>query len=330
MTKTYFAEYTDYINDLQNRLMRIQLKFNELLNNVRRDIDRGIISLEEGSRYLNARMDEYLDGVNPDYALPKEDTEFVREFGDLDENGQLLSSMLKREYLDKSQKLKDIFEAVRIYGYLDSLSDKDARLTVKFALNEYYSKEYKKVDDKINYYLGIYGEKEKHTVRYQTLNADRTKLKRALDAFAHLEDAPDDVFDRIVSQFYKVKKMYYEWFLKMQIKQEYEDGTIYTEHCDLMENISETGNTVLSASDEVMNLNRSLEATNKEFFDTLSSLATFDIEAATQDIVKPKKKLFKKEEPNNKELLFNIFVSLVTIVGVKNILKICTVMENLQ
>lgn len=321
MTKTYFAEYTDYINDLQNRLMRIQLKFNELLNNVRRDIDNGVLSLEEGSRYLTARMDEFLGCVDSNYALSKEDTDFVREYGDLDENGQLLSTMLKREYLDKAQKLKDIFEAVRIYGYLDSLSDKDARLTVKIALNDYYSKEYTKLENKINYYLNAYGEKEKHTVRYQTLNADRLKLKKALDAFAHLEDAPDDVFDRIVSQFYKVKKMYYEWFLKMQIKQEYEEGTIYTEHCDLMDSISETGNVVLDASDEVTKLNRSLEDTNKEFFDSLAALSSFDIEAATLAVEKPKKRLFKKEEPNNKEVLFNIFVSLVTIVGVKRYIE---------
>ena len=317
MTKTYFAEYTDYINDLQNRLMKIQLKFNELLNNVRRDMDCGIISNEEGNKYLGVRMDQYIVDGNPNYSLPKEDTEFVREFGDLDINGQLLSTMLKRGYLDKSQKLGEIFEAVRVYGYLDSLSDKDARLTVKIALNEYYSKELKKVEDKINYYVGIYGEKEKHTVRYQTLNNDRIKLKKALDAFSHLEDAPDDVFYRIVSQFYKVKRTYYEWFLKMQIKQEYEDGNVYTEHCELMEDIQETGNTILTASDQLVKMNRVLEAANNELFNTLTSLSTFDIASVIGEETKPKKKLFKKEEPNNKEALFNLFVSLVTIVGVK-------------
>lgn len=321
MAKTYFVEYTQYINNLQNRLMRIQFRFNNILENIRRDMAAGLLSSEEGNRLLNVRMDQYVLNVDEKYSLSKSDAEFVKVYAELDDNGQLLSTILKREYLDKAQYLRDIFEAVRIFGYLDSIGDKNARITVKDALSDYYSERLRDIENKLER-LAVYGESEKHTVRYKNLSNERDSLLKALKAFEQLESAPTDVFERIVSQFYKVKKSYYDWFLQMQIKQEYEDAAVYGEHCSLMEKSSDTSDTILTASDSLVKLNKELEDTNSNLFSLLTGLSSFDFSTLVNDQTKSKKRFFKKEEDNNKELLFNIFLSLLNIKGLKEYVEV--------
>ncbi len=309
----YFIEYTHYLYDLQDKLMRIQLRFNECLNNVRSDINNGIISLEEGEFLLKQRMDTYYKDVQSKYRLSKEDVDFVRTYAEVDKDGQLLASFLKRDFLDKKDKLSAMLEAIRIYGYLDGLSPEDARLSVIVAMHDHYNSQLGNVEHKMNNLYQVYGERVKHNRGYLELEQQKSKLERALSAIATLDTAPEEVFQRIVSQFYDVDRKYYDWFLKMEIKEEYEEGTIYTKHCDTMRNIESTSNTILTASDEVTKLNKELEDTNKKLFEALMSMSTFDINEALGVQEKPKKRLFKKEELNNKEGLLNIFLGLMSI-----------------
>ena len=233
----------------------------------------------------------------------------------------LLASFLKSEYLDKKDKLLDILEAVKIYGYLDSLSSEDARLSVKSAMFEHYNSQLEKIENRMNNIVSMYGEKEKRSRRYLELDEQRNKLLKALNAIAGLDKASEEVFDRIVRQFYDVDKKYYEWFLKMQIKQEYEDGTVYQEHVDTMTTISDTTTTLVNSSDEVISLNRTLEDTNREMFNVILGISQYDVDSALALQEKPKKRMFRKEELNNKEGLFNVFVGLLTINGLKSYIE---------
>jgi hypothetical protein len=321
MAGNYFIEYNNYINDLQYKLMRIQLRFNECIDNVRRAIKLGELSNEDGEILLNQRMDMYYEQYDSKYTLSKRDVDFIRTYADLDRNGLLLASFLKPEYLDKKEKLTKMLEAVKIYGYLDSLSMKDARLTVKMAMHEHYSEQLDRVVTKMNNLVSMYGEKEKNSRRYLELDEQRNKLLRALNAISNLENAPEEVYERVVRQFYNVDKKYYEWFLKMQIKQEYEDGVVYQEHVDTMRNMQDTNNTVVDASNELVNANRELETANKEMFDVLIGISQFDVDSALALQEKPKKRMFKKEELNNREGLFNVFVGLLTINGLKTYIE---------
>ncbi|MBE6145012.1 MAG: hypothetical protein E7171_00150 [Firmicutes bacterium] len=321
MAGNYFIEYTNYINDLQYKLMKIQLRYNECIENVRRALRDGEITEEEANVLFNQRMDMYYEQYDSKYTLSKRDVEFVRTYAALDRNGMLLASFLKSEYLDKKDKLLDILEAVKIYGYLDSLSSEDARLTVKSAMFEHYNSQLEKIENRMNNLISMYGEKEKRSRRYLELDEQRNKLLKALNAIAGLDKASEEVFDRIVRQFYDVDKKYYEWFLKMQIKQEYEDGTVYQEHVDTMTTISDTTTTLVNSSDEVISLNRTLEDTNREMFNVILGISQYDVDSALALQEKPKKRMFRKEELNNKEGLFNVFVGLLTINGLKSYIE---------
>lgn len=322
MASNYFIEYTHFLNDIQNKLMRIQLRFNECLENIRRDIASEVLSIEDGEILLRQRMDKYYGGVDSKYRLSNSDVEFIRQYAAVDNNGQLLACFLKREYLDKRDKLSAILESLRIYGYLDSLSKEDARLSVKVAMHDHYSSQLANVEFKINNLLQMYGDKEKHTRRYSELDEQRNKLQKALSAVANLDKVPDETFDRIVSQFYDVERKYYEWFLKMEIKREYEVGSVYQEHCDTMGNIDSTSNTILTSSDQVIKLTKELEDTNRDLFNVLMGISTFDINGALGEQEKPKKRLFGKvEDPNNKERLLNVFIGLMSINGITSYVK---------
>lgn len=322
MASNYFIEYTHFLNDIQNKLMRIQLRFNGCLESIRRDIASGIISPLDGEILLRQRMDKYYGGVDSKYRLSNSDVEFIRQYAAVDNNGQLLASFLKREYLDKRDKLSAILESLRIYGYLDTLSEKDARLSVKIAMHDHYSSKLGEVEQRMSNLLQMYGDKEKHTRRYAELDEQRNKLQKALNAVATLDKVPQETFDRIVSQFYDVERKYYEWFLKMEIKREYEVGSVYQEHCDTMSSIDSTSNAILTSSDQVVKLTSELEDTNRDLFNVLMGISTFDINSALGEQEKPKKRLFGKvEEPNNKEKLLNVFIGLMSINGITSYVK---------
>lgn len=319
MASNYFIEYTHYLNDLQNKLMKIQLRFNSCLENIRRDVNSGILTPEKGEELLSQRMDRYYENEDSKYTLSSRDVEFVRTYADVDRNGQILATFLKRDYLDKRDKLSAILESVRIYGYLGNLDKDNARLSVMTTMHDYYNKKLEVIENKMNNLVQMYGEKEKQTRRYLELDEQRGKLLKTLNFISNLDKVSDEQFDKVVSQFYDVDKKYYEWFLKMQIKQEYEVGTVYQEHVTTMKNISSTSATVSSACDNVTLLNKELENTNTCLFNVLIGISQFDLSSLLETQEKPKKRLFKKEEEkNNRQLLFDIFVNLLSINGMKS------------
>ena len=277
MADNYFIEYTHYIHELERKLMKIQLRFNECLETIRKDINLAVLSFEEGEELLNQRMDRYYEQYDSKYTLSKSDVEFIQTYADVDNNGQVLATFLKRELLDKKEKLTAMLESIRIFGYLDNLSEEDARLSVKVAMFEHYNTQVKSLETKMNNLLQMYGEKEKHSRRYLELQEQRDKLLKALSVIEIIEQLPKEKFDRIVSQFYDVDKKYYDWYLKMQIKQEYEEGTIYQDHCVTLGNIDNSGETILDASNKLLELNEHLQKTHTALFNIMIGISKFDI-----------------------------------------------------
>lgn len=321
MADNYFIEYTHYIHELERKLMKIQLRFNECLETIRKDINLAVLSFEEGEELLNQRMDRYYEQYDSKYTLSKSDVEFIQTYADVDNNGQVLATFLKRELLDKKDKLTAMLESIRIFGYLDNLSEEDARLSVKVAMFEHYNTQVKSLETKMNNLLQMYGEKEKHSRRYLELQEQRDKLLKALSVIEIIEQLPKEKFDRIVSQFYDVDKKYYDWYLKMQIKQEYEEGTIYQDHCVTLGNIDNSGETILDASNELLALNEQLQKTHTALFNIMIGISKFDINKYLEQQEKHKKRLFKKEELNNREMLFEIFLNLLSINGLKTYIE---------
>lgn len=319
MASSFFKEYDDYINELKYRLMKIQLRYNECMNNASVAVREERLSFEEAAVIQNQRMDTYYPHIDSIYRLSKDEVDFVREYADVDRNGQLLATFLKSEYLDKRDKLSSMLNSVRTFGYLDSKSSEEARLIVKSDITEYFTTKIDEINSKLDGLESRYGKKAKSSVNYLKLCKEKEELEASLGKFASLEMVSDEVFERIVCQFYKVDKTYYDWYLKMQVKQEYEDGLVYEEHCDLMNGINDRSNSILSSSAQVTMLYKELELANGYLFGILNSFADFDINAAVNSVVeKPKKRLFKKEVLNNKDVLFNAFIQLMGINGLKN------------
>ena len=307
MANSYFVEYNEYINGLQQELMQIQFRYNECIENVKRARESGVLSNEDFEILINQRMDTYYEKFDSEFRLAKSDVDFVKTYADLDKNGILLATFLKREYFDKKDVLVGIFDSVKVYSYLDSMNSKDAKLTVKNEMFKHYNSQLRSVDEKMKRLVDIGGENERRSKRYLELEHQKRLLIKALGVIGNLENMPQEMYEKLVEQFYSVDKKYYEWFLKMQIKHEYEDGSVYQEHVDTLNGIQETSDTLADVSEELAKENNVLDDTKKEVFNALIGVSLIDIDRYIELQRKPKRHLFRKEELNNKELLFEIF-----------------------
>mgnify|MGYP003308168084 CR=1 FL=1 len=105
------------------------------------------------------------------------------------------------------------------------------------------------------------------------------------------------------------------------VEKEYEEGTIYQDHCVTLGNIDNSGETILDASNELLELNEQLQKTHTALFNIMLGISKFDINKYLEQQEKPKKRLFKKEELNNREMLFEIFLNLLSINGLKTYIE---------
>lgn len=321
MANSYFVEYNEYINGLQQELMQIQFRYNECIENVKRARESGVLSNEDFEILINQRMDTYYEKFDSEFRLAKSDVDFVKTYADLDKNGILLATFLKREYFDKKDVLVGIFDSVKVYSYLDSMNSKDAKLTVKNEMFKHYNSQLHSVDEKMKRLVDIGGENERKSKRYLELEHQKRLLIKALGVIGNLENMPQEMYEKLVEQFYSVDKKYYEWFLKMQIKHEYEDGSVYQEHVDTLNGIQETSDTLVDVSEELAKENNVLDDTKKEVFNALIGVSLIDIDRYIELQRKPKRHLFRKEELNNKELLFEIFEELFAVESLKPFIK---------
>ena len=317
-TNNYFKEYFDFIDDLKNRIMIIQLRYNNCIEAIKRDMSSGVLDDFLGNRLLALRMDERLDNVDSKYCLSREDADFIRTYADLDNDGQVLNTFLKREYLDKHDRMLGILKAVRIFGYLDSVDPEQARLVVKQALVDYCSGEIKALEKQIKSFEDSYGEKAIHQSRYITLVNRKIELERGIRSFEQLLTADDEMLNKVVSQFYGVKRYYYDWFLKMEVKAGYESGVVYGQQCDLLRSVADSSKKAVEFSNQLVEENKKLETYNNSLFDVLRGLSSFNID---EIVPTPKKKRFGKVVLNNKDALFEAFVRLVTLDGVKGYIE---------
>ena len=313
-TNNYFEEYFNFIDDLKNRIMKIQLRFNNCMETIKRDMNSGILDKDLGERLLSLRMDEHLDNIDSKYCLSGEDAEFIRTYADLDNEGQVLNTFLKREYLDKHARMLGVLEAVRIFGYLDNVGPEQARLVVKQAMVEHYSREVKTLEKQIKNFEDSYREKAIHQTRYITLVNRKKDLEGYIRSFEQLLTADDEMLNKVVSQFYGVKRYYYDWFLKMEVKSEYESGVVYGQQCDLLRGVAVSSKEIVDSSKQLVAENKNLEMYNNGLFNVLTRLSSFNID---EIVPTPKKKRFGKVELNNREALFDAFIRLVTLDGVK-------------
>ena len=65
----FFDEYTEYINELQNRILHIQLKYDECQSLISRDFSKGFIAKEVAEKMLAVRINQFVPSMDRMYRL---------------------------------------------------------------------------------------------------------------------------------------------------------------------------------------------------------------------------------------------------------------------
>ncbi len=314
----YFSRYATYVSGLQNRIMQIQFKYERIQSTILADYEKGILSKDDFDVLYDTRMDVYIEGYNSKYVLSKEDTEYISEYADLDKNGKVLSTIVRYIYLQKGSRLESVFKAVKIFAYYDSLDYLAKREYFKGEVLKYYLGLQKNRQVNIDKLIRIYGNEENFPPRNKKLIAEMIQIQGAISAAYEILNWDDEKLMREIASFYNIKYQYYEWYKRMELKEEYDNGFVYGEHMDTMSSLSIDNN---SFNGILENINsEALEAyeISKDLAQFLEEVSNFDIEDIEIESVS-KKGIFRKntkDDSSNKRYLYKIFCKLCRLYGV--------------
>lgn len=314
--KDYFSEYANYISTLQNRIMNIQLRYNECQSCISKDYEKGFLSDTDFDRLYDCRMDELIDGYDYKYVLSPEEVADIQKYADLDSDGKVLSTLLQYKYLHKNDVLQSIFQSVRILAYYDSLDFLTKRTVFRNNVINYYSTLKRDCENDIQKLENVYGTNANSSSNYKDLKKELERINAALRFADTIPSLNDENFLKSVVSFYKIKYYYYEWYRKMELKDEYEKGFVYSEHCDAVDALQTEINSSIS-------LQKKLKDDGTEALEISCDLSKFleqFIKLNIEDILEnnEKKGIFTRfrNSTDNKNLLFQVFCKLINLYGV--------------
>ena len=114
ISNNYFEEYTEFIDEIQNRIMKIQLKFNECQSLINSDYSKGFIAKEVAEKMLAVRINQFVPSMDRMYRLSKEEIDFINQYAALDSQGNVLATILKPEYIEKANMLDNILTIILV------------------------------------------------------------------------------------------------------------------------------------------------------------------------------------------------------------------------
>lgn len=322
ITSDFFEEYTEFINGLQNRIMKIQLKYNECQSLISRDFSKGFIAKEVADKMLAVRINQFVPSMDRMYRLSKEEIDFINQYAALDTSGNVLATILKPEYLQKAEQLERIKKSVKIFDYYEKLDSESKRIKIKQELVTSFTKRIEVLNAKAQNILRVRGENADKSSAYQQLQAEITKCTNALESFDQIMEYDDELLIKLLSSFYQIDYYYYDWYTKMELRSLKESDELYKEHT------ATTGKAVKTASDlyegqtSLRENNDKLQKLNNELISFLESIIDFDIDEF-EDKHTQSGGLFKrpKKTVNNIETLLELFTELSLIPGTQRYLQ---------
>ena len=315
--KDFFINYENYINELQERLFRLQVKYNEGQSWAYTDHEKGLLSDEDFYRINDSRMDTYVEGVDSKYILSREDVKFIDEYGALDVDGQLLKTILRKDLLDRLALLKEIFRSVVIFSYFDSFDGITKRMKFKDDVVKTFGSEREKSLKMIDRIKQTRGTNYQNSPHFLDAQKRLENANKALKFAEHIITFDDDYLYRLLASYYEVKFSYYDWYRRMSLKEENDSGFIYQEHLDLMQKIN--GDICCLGVKKKTLEEEQIEArkVSSDLIKFLEAIADFDLTKFEEK--KEKKSLFRKNvQENNKDVLFEVFASLLLLPGTFN------------
>lgn len=315
--KDFFINYENYINGLQERLFRLQVKYDEGQSWAYTDHEKGLLSDEDFYKINDSRMDTYVEGVNSKYILSREDVEFIAEYGALDVDGQLLKTILRKDLLDRLVLIKQIFRSVVIFSYFDSFDGITKRTKFKDDVVKTFGSEKEKSVKMLERIKQTRGTNYQNSPHFLEIQQRLDNANKALRFAEHIITFDDEYLYRLLASYYEVKFNYYDWYRRMSLKEENDNGFVYQEHLGLMQKIN--GDiSCLSVKRKTLEEEQSeARKVSSDLIKFLEAIADFDLTKFEEK--KEKKSLFRRNvQESNKDVLFEVFTALLLLPGTFN------------
>lgn len=316
ISNNYFEEYTEFINELQNRIMKIQLKYNECQSLISSDFSKGFIAKEVADKMLAVKINQFAPSMDRMYRLSKADVDFINQYAALDSCGNVLATILKPEYLAKAEQLELILKSVQTAHYYESLEPSGKRIKIKMELTNAFNKRVSLLKAKASNMLRARGETAKNSESYQQIIAEIEKCTSAIESFDQVMDYDDATVRQLIESFYKIDYAYFDWYQNMELKNLKETNELYTEHSSTMARVNDYGKDLLDNQSKTREASKTLIDLNNKLMAFLESIMNIDLSTFEEE-----RKGFSffrksKSQGNNKEVLTDLFVNLSALPGV--------------
>ncbi len=317
ISNNYFEEYTEFINDLQNRIMKIQLKYNECQSLISSDFSKGFIAKEVAEKMLAVKINQFAPSMDRMYRLSKADVDFINQYAALDSCGNVLATILKPEYLAKAEQLELILKSVQTAHYYESLEPSSKRIKIKMKLTNAFNKRVSLLKAKASNMLRVRGEAAKESESYQQIIAEIEKCTSAIESFDQVMDYDDATVRELLESFYKIDYAYFDWYQNMELKSLKETNELYTEHSSTMARVNDYGKDLLDNQSKTREASKTLIDLNNKLMSFLDAIMNIDLSSFEEE--QPKGFAFfrkSKSQENNKEVLSDLFLNLSALPGV--------------
>ena len=316
ISNNYFEEYTEFINELQNRIMKIQLKYNECQSLISSDFSKGFIAKEVADKMLAVKINQFAPSMDRMYRLSKADVDFINQYAALDSCGNVLATILKPEYLAKAEQLELILKSVQTAHYYESLEPSGKRIKIKMELTNAFNKRVSLLKAKASNMLRVRGEAAKNSESYQQILAEIEKCTSAIESFDQVMDYDDATVRQLIESFYKIDYAYFDWYQNMELKSLKETNELYTEHSSTMARVNDYGKDLLDNQSKTREASKTLIDLNNKLMSFLESIMSIDLSTFEEETKGFSFFRKSKSKGNNKEVLTDLFVNLSALPGV--------------
>lgn len=325
--RNFFNNYEDYLNDLQDKLFRIQIRYNECQSWAFMDYEKGLLSADDYKKINNCRMDTFIEGVNSKYVLSREEVDFVVKYGEVDTNGILLKTILKSELLDRLALLKEIFRSVVIFSYFESFDGITKRMKFKEDVVSTFGKQREDSLTFIERMKKVRGANYQNSPHYKREAEKLENANKALKFAEQIITFDDEYLTRLLSSYYGIKYRYYDWYRKMSLKEENDNGFVYQEHLGLMQGINGNISCLAQKRNLLEEEQNGIKKYSSDLINFLERIAELDL--TKYEIPKEKKSFFKRSvEVDTREILFEVFKDLILFPETFNYIVNCLSVED--
>lgn len=303
-----FKEYNEAIDAIKARLLELYNKFYGCQCLLEIDYKNGLVSEKEYEHIKKLGIFNYDAALNPKYCLTKEETDYVRLYGDEMADGTLSFNMANKKYLDRQTLLNRIGNSIVGFYYFDNISEGQRKEVFVKAVEERFGPQIAKLQEEIKKLKNALGENYYASINYQKANAELTSLLQ--EQARYINGAMSDninEFRALASELLDLDLQYYVWYTRRYIKEECE-AEIATTNQEV--NIVK-GQGLL---DGISTKQNELNELNKELYEisVLSATLTSEvIEDSFDRAEEEHKSLFRRKKEartHNKNELYNLFI----------------------